>query len=174
MPIRKGSNRDVKRRPLRYSTLTERQKSTYDRTTNLITDLRRGVGPYTKLLQKHHLDSRTARKYGGRDLLGGTRGKPVRASKTDRRVRDLAFPTDFGDLPVRTRNSKQATQLSEFFQDRAKLLRGRLGVHDFETKWRGVQVAGQELFADAPAIFRMGSAGVLKMEHLYASTASAR
>src|ERR1700751_3971866 len=123
MPKRKGTNRDVKpRRPFRYSTLTERQKETYDRTTNLITDLRRGEGPYTKLLRKHHLSSRTARKYGGRDLLGGGRGNPVRASKADRRVRDLLFPKPTGDVPVRTRSSRDATMLSDYYNDREKLL----------------------------------------------------
>src|SRR5438132_6761676 len=146
---RDSSRPKGKTRKPNYSTLTERQKSAYDRTTNLITDLRRGEGPYTKLLRKHHLGSRTARKYGGQDLLGGTRGKPVRASKADRRVRDLVFPTHFGDIPVRTRSSKLATKLSEFFQDRAQLLRGKLGVHEFEAKWRGVHIAGQELLADS-------------------------
>ena len=53
----------------RYSTLTVRQKDLYDRTTNLVTDRRRGEGSYTALLRKHHLSSPTARKYGGRDLI---------------------------------------------------------------------------------------------------------
>ncbi len=48
----------------------------------LLTDLRRGEGSYAELLRKHHLGSRTARRYAGRDLLGGTRGKRVRASKS--------------------------------------------------------------------------------------------
>lgn len=122
MPKRKGTNRVVKRRSLRYSTLTEREKAIYDRTTNLVSDLRRGEGSYTELLQKHHLGSRTARKYGGRDLLGGTPGKLVHASKADRRVRELLFPTSSGDVPVRIRGSRAATKLSEFFHDRDKLL----------------------------------------------------
>ena len=84
------------------------------------------------------------------------------------------FPTHFGDIPLRTRSSKLATKLSEFFQDRAQLLRGKLGVHEFEAKWRGVHIAGQELLADSSIIFRMANAGVLKMENLYSSTASAR
>ena len=174
MVRRKASSRIVKAGSLRYSRLTVQQKAAYDRTTNLITDLRRGEGPYTKLLRKYHLGSRTAQQYGGQDLLGGTRGKPVRASNADKRVRDLVFPTHFGDIPLRTRSSKQASELSEFFQDRARLLRGKLGVHEFEAKWRGVHIAGQELLADSSIIFRIANAGVLKMENLYASTASAR
>lgn len=168
MPKRRGTNRTVKRAP-RYSTLTAREKATYDRTTNLVTDLRRGKGSYTDLLRKHHLGSRTARKYAGRDLLRGTRGKPVRASKADRRVRDLMFPQSSGDVRIRTRSSRNATKLSEYYNDREKLLRGKLGAANFEAKWRGVRIAGEEVFADTGTILEMADADVLKMEKLYTS-----
>ena len=158
-----------RRKTPRYLSLTAREKATYDRTTNLVTDLRRGEGSYTVLLRKHHLGSRTARKYAGRDLLGPTRGKPVRASKADRRVRDLMFPQSSGDVRILTRSSRDATKLSDYYNDRDKLLRGKLGVADFEAKWLGVRVVSRELFADATAILRMAEADVLKMENLYAS-----
>jgi hypothetical protein len=169
MSKRKASSRIVRPGSLRYSNLTALQKDAYDRTTNLVTDLRRGEGSYTELLRKHHLGSRTARKYAGRDLVGGTRGKPVRASKADRRVRDLMFPQSSGDVRIRIRSSRNATKLSDYYNDRDKLLRGKLGLADFEAKWRGVRVAGQEVFADAPAILGMADADILKMENLYAS-----
>ena len=158
---------------LRYSSLTAREKVSYGRTTNLVTDLRRGESSDTELLRKHHLGSRTARKYAGLDLLGGTRGRPVRASKVDRRVRDLMFPKSFGDVPIRTRRSRESTKLSDYYNDRDKLLRGKLAVADFEAKWRGVQIAGEEVFADAGAILEMADADVLRMENLYASVGSA-
>jgi len=173
-PQGSGTKRARARRALPYSTLTARQKATYDRTTNLVTDLRRGDGSYTELLRKHHLGSRTARKYAGRDLFGGTRGKPVRASKADRRARDLMFPQSSGDVRVRTRSSRDATKLSDYYNDRDKLLRGKLGVADFEAKWSGVRIAGQELFADAPVILEMAEADVLKLEDLYASVGPER
>jgi hypothetical protein len=173
MPKRKASSRIAKPGLLRYSSLTARQKATYDRTTNLITDRRRGEDSYTKLLRKYHLSSRTAHKYGGRDLLGGTRGKPVRASKADRRVRDLMFPMPSGDMPIRTRSSRDATKLSDYYNDRVKLLRGKLGVADFEAKWRGVRIAGQEVFAGAASILGMAEADILKLENLYARVGSA-
>ena len=157
---------------LRYESLTVRGKGSYDRTTNLITDLRSGKGTYSALLRQHLLSSRTARKYGGRDLLGGS-GNPVHASKTDRRVRDLLFPTPTGDVAMRTRSSRHATQLSDFYNDREKLLYGKLSMAEFEAKWRGVRIAGDEVFADAGAILEMADADVLKMENLYASVGSA-
>src|SRR5882724_4594827 len=91
----------TRRRP-RYSTLSAREKPLYGRALNLLSDLRLGKGSYNDLLRKHHLDNQTARKYLGRDLLGGIGGQPVRASKADRRVRKLMFPKSFGDVPIRT------------------------------------------------------------------------
>jgi hypothetical protein len=171
---RESSRRKGKPRIPRYSSLTAREKATYGRTTNLVTDLRRGEGSYTELLRKHHLGSRTARKYAGRDIVGGTRGKPVRASKADRRVRDLVFPMPSGDVPIRTRSSRDATMLSDYYNDREKLLRGKLAAADFEAKWRGERIADEEVFADVPTILDMAGADVLRMEHLYASVETER
>jgi hypothetical protein len=157
-----------------YSSLTARWKATHERTLALLSDLRRREGTYSQLLRKHRLDTRTARRHLGRDLLGGTRGKPVRASKADRRVRLLMFPKSFGDVPIRTRSSRDATKLSDYYNDRDKLLGGKLSAEAFEARWRGVRVAGRELFAHAAAILRMADAGELKVENLYASTGGAR
>jgi hypothetical protein len=162
------------KRPKTKKTKRSRNKATYQRALELLSDLRRGVGSYGELLRKHGLRSRTARKYLGRDLLGGTRGKPVRASKADRRVRELMFPKPFGDVPIRTRSSRDATKLSEFFHDRDRLLGNKLSAHEFEAKWRGVRVAGEELFADVVVILGMADDGVLKLDHLYANTVGAR
>lgn len=95
--------------------LPERSQGAPERALNLLSDLRRRKGSYSELLRKHRLGTRTAHKYLGRDLLGGSRGKPVRASKADRRVRLLMFPKDVGDVPIRTRSSRAATKLSEIF-----------------------------------------------------------
>lgn len=159
----------TKRRAARYSNLTERGRAIYDRTTNLIADVRGRKGTWSELLRKHHLTARTARKYAGRDLLGAGRGNPVRASKSDRRVRDLLFPTPTGDVPIRTRSSRDATKLSEYYNDREKLLYGKLSMAEFEAKWRDVRIACKQVFADAAAILEMADADVLKMENLYAS-----
>jgi hypothetical protein len=162
------------RRTPRYSSLTPPEKAVYSRAIDLLYDLRNGEGPYTKLLHKHRLDRRKAREHLGPNLLDGTRGKRVRASKTDSLVRELMFPTSVGDVRELVRGLPAATKLSNFFQDRDKLLRGKLSAHDFETRWRGVRVDGREVFANAAVILRMADAEVLKMENLYASVGSAR
>jgi hypothetical protein len=171
---RKHTARIVKSPSPRFSRLTAREKAKYGRAIDLLYDLRHGEGPYTKLLRKHRLDTRTAHKYLGSNLLGGTRGKRVAASKTDSLVRELMFPRSVGDVREPVRGLPAATTLSDFFHDRDRLLHGKLSADDFEAKWRDVRVAGQKLFADAAAILRMANAGFLKLEHLYASTGGAR
>ena len=169
---RSRSNRKSTSLAPRYSNLTPREKDAYRRSAQLVSDLRRRKGSYTTLLQTHHVDARTARKYAGSNL-SGVLGKPVRASKSDRMARELMFPTPFGDAPIVTRSSRDATKLSDFFQDRDKLLRSKLNANEFEAKWRGVSVAGRELFANVAEILRMANADVLKMENLYASAGPA-
>ncbi len=174
MSKHKSTSRSLKPRSPRYSRLTAREKTTRKRALALLSDLRRGVGSYNELLRTHRLHGRTARKYLGRDLIGGTRGKRVRASKSDRRVREVLFPTSVGDVLIRTRNSQDATKLSEYFHDRDMLLSDDLSGGDFEAKWQGTSIAGRKLFADASAILDMASADVLKVENLYASTGGER
>jgi hypothetical protein len=157
----------------RYSSLTAREKAAYGRSIDLLYDLRHGEGPYTKLLRKHHLDTRTARRHLGRNLLGGTRGKRVRASKTDMLVRELVFPTGWADVPRLVRGSKAASKLSDYYNDREKLLKNELSPTEFEAKWRGVRIARRELFANADRILQMAEADVLNIEDLYASVGSA-
>ena len=79
------------------------------------------------------------------------------------------FPQSSGDVSIRTRSSRDATKLSDYFNDREKLLRGKLRVAKFEAKWRGVRIAGQEVFADTAAILGMADADLLRMENLYAN-----
>ena len=92
----KGANRVLTPHPPDYSTLTMDEKAEHWRALDLLYDLRHGDDPYTKLLCKHHLSTRKARRYLGSNLIGGMRGKRVRASKTDSLVRELMFPTPFG------------------------------------------------------------------------------
>lgn len=152
-----------------YLSLTERERGEYNRAINLLSSLRQREASYSALLRKYHLSRRKAERFLGRNLVGGGRGRRVRASKTDRLVRELFVPTPVGDISEPVRGLAAASKLSEFYRDRRKLLLNRISADDFEAKWRGVRVNGQELFADADGIFRMANAGVLEMENLYAS-----
>lgn len=89
-------------------------------------------------------------------------------------MRNIKFPKPFGDLTFRTRSSRDATMLSDYYNDRDKLLGGKLAVAKFEAKWRGVRIAGEEVLTDVRTIFEMEEADVLRMESLYASVESER
>jgi hypothetical protein len=86
----------------------------------------------------------------------------------------FCFRRILGDVPVLVRGSRAATKLSNYFQDRDKLLGNKMSSEEFEAKWRDVRVAGREIFADADEIFRMENAGIFQIEHLYASVGSER
>jgi len=86
---------------------------------------------------------------------------------------NLCFRHLSGDVPVIVRGSPAATKLSNYFQDREKLLRNKMSAEEFEAKWRDVQVAGREIFADADEVLRMAHADIFQIEHLYASVGSA-
>jgi hypothetical protein len=168
-----ASEKRQKPRSTRPSTLIIREKDARKRSLALLSDLRRDRGTFEALLREHHLDRRTARKHLGRDLRGGGRGQRVRPSKADNRVRELLFPLPSGDVVRRIRGSKAATQLSEFFIDRGKLLGKKLSADAFEAKWRGVLIAGQQVFADAATIFLRADFGDLKINDLYGSVGGA-
>jgi hypothetical protein len=83
----------------------------------------------------------------------------------------------YGDVLILTRSSTDATKISNYFQDRDKLLRSgrrKLTAIQFEAKWRGVKIGGREVFADTTAILRMADFDVLKVETLYASVGTER
>lgn len=154
------------------TTRRAREKPSRRRSLALLSDLRAGKSSYSKLLSDYRLDTRTARKYLGAALRTGPSGR-VHASKSDRLMRELLFPLSSGDLPTRIRGSNAATQLSEYFHDRDKLLRNKMTTEEFEAKWRGVRIAGQEVFADAATILLRADTGDLKVENLYASVGGA-
>jgi len=170
----RGTSRriDSSGRSPRYSTLTANEKAEHGRALGLLSDLRHGEGPYTKLLRKHRLNTRKAHWYLGANLLGGSHGNRVRASKTDNLICELFVPTLAGDVRKPVRGLSAATKLANYYNDRDDLLGEKMSPEEFEAKWHGVRVNGSDLLADTDEIFRMENAGVLNMENLYASVES--
>jgi len=121
----KSSGSIGKRRSPPYSTLTIGEKAEYKRSIDLLYDVRHGEGPYTKLLRKHRLTRRKAEEFLGSNLIRGGRGKRVRATKADRLVREVNFPTRMGDTPTLIRGSSAATKLSNYYKDREDFLATR-------------------------------------------------
>jgi hypothetical protein len=78
-----------------------------------------------------------------------------------------------GDMPTLVRGSSAATKLSNYYNDRAELLRNKISAEEFEAKWNGVRIDGREVFADATEVLRMANADIFQIENLYASVGSA-
>ena len=164
---RSGVSRTAARTTPDYSTLTELEKEEHGRAVGLLYDARHGEVDLPKLLRKHRLNARHARRYLGPNLLTVKGGKIMRVSRNDTLVREIFFPKDFGDVREPIRGSRAATKLSQFYLDRGELLGGDMSPDEFEYKWRGKLIDGREVFADAEAIFRMEDAGMFNMESLY-------
>jgi hypothetical protein len=158
-----------------YSTSTARANAALERSLNLLSDLRRGKGSYSELLRKHRLSTRTAHKYLGRDLLGGTHGKPVRAQQSRQTRASTHVPQNLPETyPSAPVVLEMRQSFPNFFATATNSFGGKLSAEHFEAKWRGVRVAGEQLFADVSVILGMADADVLKLENLYASTGGER
>jgi hypothetical protein len=157
----------------RSSALNSSERLAYERALALLSDLRRDEGSYSKLLRKHSLNSRAARRYLGRNLSIAKRGQRVRASKSDRLVREILFPTALGDVPLAIHGSRASTKLSEYFRDRDKLLHGKMSAKAFEGKWQEIRIDGKGIFADSAEILQLGDADLLKIEHIYSAPGGA-
>ena len=78
-----------------------------------------------------------------------------------------------GDVPNLVRGSSAATKLSNYYNDREKLLGNKMSTEEFEAKWSGVRIDGREVFADGPEVLQMANADIFQIENLYASVGSA-
>lgn len=146
-----------------------RSEAARNRALAALSDMRRGSS-LSHAARENGVSLRTVQRYVGRALVRDRRGGRVRAAKSDRLIRALIFPASSGDVPQRIRGSRAATRLSEFFHNRDSLLHRKMPANEFEAKWRGVRIAGQEVFADTATIFLRAHFGDLKVENLYAST----
>ena len=156
------------KRRLQYSTLTARQRATYDRTTNLITDIRaakgrgRNYSGSTTLLHAPPVNMRAgilsaeavASQCGPANLTGVSVIAVPDAYRghTDPHPQ-FAWRNEAGRLLQRPREA--AARETQRRQVRDQMARHR--------------IAGKEVFADAGTILEMADADVLKMETIYAS-----
>lgn len=159
--------RQPKHSRLRYSELTPRQKSAYDRASRVLARMRKGES-FRDATDAEHIDRRTARKYLGRDVLGES-GERLRPAKGDRRVRELQFLTDGarGYETVAIRGKKDANLASIYSNDVGKLIHGKMSESDFQRKWLGVRIGKKTVLADIERIREMVSAGEIKIDSLY-------
>ena len=139
------------------------RKETYNRALHTLARMRRTGSSLAAAAREEHIDPRTVQKY----LRAELRGKARRATKTDRRKRDMLVPTSLGNTPVTLRGSKQASELGKYMAAVGKYLRtgDTEGLADFE----GMSIGGHALITDPDVLSSLAQAGALTLDEIYAT-----
>lgn len=142
------------------------KRDTYNRALHVLARMRRTGETLTAAAREEHIDPRTVRKYLGAELRGSRLKRKVRATKGDRRRRDMLIPTALGTSPVVVRGSKEATQLGRYMAAVGKYL--RTGDSDSLDEFRGKSIGGHFLITDPDTLGSLAQAGALQLDEIYA------
>jgi len=138
------------------------KRDTYNRSLHVLARMRRTGASLTAAAREEHIDPRTVRKHLKADLRG--RGK---ATKADRRYRDMLIPTTLGNAPITVRGSKQASQVGKYMSAVGKYLRS--GDLEALTAFEGKSIGGLVLITDPAVLSSLAQAGALTLEEIYAA-----
>jgi len=120
--------------------------------------------------QEYGIDARTVVRLGGSALHKGSNGR-YKSKASDRLLRVLVIPTANGLREVATRDSRQASQIAEYSNAVHKYLETGDDAALRKLRRKTVTDASGKrvrLITDLADLDRLGSAGVLSFESLYA------
>ncbi len=155
-----------------YLAKPETFKDTYDRVIEAISKMRNGKVSLTQAAREARVSPRTVTKWGKSALRKGKSGK-YQVKKSDTLLRVLSIPTPDGTRSIALRGSKQASLLGEYWNAVHRYL--QTGDASKLNEFRGQTLKDASdvdvpLLVDPAALNRLGSAGVLSFESLYART----
>ena len=153
-----------------YYTIPQRFRNAYEKVIQVLSKMRDEKTSLQKAAQESGVNPRTVKRLAGSVLQKRSSGKWA-AKPNDRLLRILVVPTSEGTQEIAVRGSRQASLLGEYWNavhryldtgDRSKL-----------DKFRGkfLKAATSEkipLLTERAELRRLGSAGVLSFESLYA------
>jgi hypothetical protein len=156
-----------------YHAAPEQLKQTWDRVLSVISKMRTDKVSLAQASRDVGIGPRTVKRWGSSALRKHKNGKYA-AKTTDNLLRIVMIPTPEGPREIAVRGSKQVTLLAEYWNalhrylqtGDAALLKTFRGKHIKDAN--GVDVP---LPTDLPVLNRLGSAGVLSFESLYARSA---
>lgn len=119
-----------------------------DRALHALADMRHGAS-ISRAARDNGVTARTIKKYVSSALLQDRPGKRIRATKSDRLVRYVQIPGQYGPIEIRVRGSKQASEAARFNVAVNRYLRGDLPAL---APWHGKKIGGVELITAGPAI----------------------
>jgi hypothetical protein len=155
-----------------FFAMSERDRDIWRHIGQVVTEMREGASR-RRAAQKFGLDPRTVQQLARPALRKLRNGRWV-AKPHDRLLRVLLIPTRKGLREIGVRDSRQASLLGRYWAaierhrdaGDSSALREYRGKHIVDAKGRRVQ-----LLTNLPELDRLGSAGVLSFETLYAGAA---
>jgi hypothetical protein len=148
-------------------------QETWTAVTHVISKMRSDRASLRKASREFDLDPRVVARLGKSALRKRKNGQYV-AKRSDKLLRILAIPTPDGVREIAVRDSRQATMLGNYWAAVQKYL--QTGDPSGLKKFRRKRIADASrrrvpLIIDQAELDRLGSAGVLSFETLYAKTA---
>jgi hypothetical protein len=156
-----------------YLAKSEKFKETWDRVLHTISKMRTDKVSLSQASKEVGVNPRTVRKWGNSALRKQKSGKYV-AKKQDNLLRVVMIPTPEGTREIGVRGSRQVSLIAEYWN--ALHLYLQTGNSTQLKTFHGKHVKdsnGKEIpfVTDLNALNRLGHAGVLSFESLYARTA---
>jgi hypothetical protein len=132
----------------RNSTRAKRSLAARNRALHALADIRRGSSS-SQAARDNGVSLRTMKRYVGSALFQHRPGARIRATKSDRLVRYVQIPGQYGPIEIQVRGSKQASDAARFNAAVSRYLRGDLSAL---TPWHGRRIGGVELITAGPAL----------------------
>jgi len=154
-----------------FNLLPERSQEIWAHVAQVVTDVRGGQS-LKAASSEHGIDPRTVRRLAGSALRRRSSGRYA-AKARDQILRVLPIPSPGGVAEIATNDSRESTELGEYWNAVQLFLDtgDSSGLERFEgqtiTNTRGEKVP---LLTDLDELERLGDAGVLSFESLYART----
>lgn len=174
MTKRKGKPRTrqakAPRTAAQYFARPSRQRESLVKTAHVLSLMRSDGTSLRKAAREHGISAATVRRYAGKTLRKTAGGK-YKARASDRILRVLVIPTTNGIGEVCTRDSRSATTLAAYSNAVQTFL--QTGDDSELQAFHGRHVVDAEgnrvpLSTDLDELERLGAAGVLSLESLYA------
>lgn len=166
---------DVKapRTTVQYHGRSEKFRDRWDRVVGVISQMRNERTSLKRAAKEAGLDPQTVVHWAGSALKKTSNGRYA-AKRSDQLLRVLKIPDPHGTRDIAVRGSRQATQLAEYWNAVHRYL--ETGDSSRLEKFRGKSIKDADgvqihLPTDRVELNRLGSAGVLSFESLYAKSA---
>ena len=171
--IRKPSRHVAPRSGAEFSAKSKQFQDKWSRVTHVIAKMRTDGISLRQASREYGVDPRAVVLLGHSALRKGSNGR-FKVKSSDRMLRILVIPTPDGPREVAIRDSREATQIAKYSNAVHKYL--ETGDDSALRKFRRQSVTdangkGVPLITNLAELDRLGSAGVLSFESLYARSA---